>query len=92
MGSGGASLLSNLEGHQYRRSGQAGVLRSRYGVTSKAHGAQFAITTRTCDWGADYADVFGQVEQGLEVLQEAANYGNAAKVMIVDCGVVLTSL
>ncbi|XP_069176992.1 uncharacterized protein [Procambarus clarkii] len=86
-GEGGAPLLPFLQG-QYRESGRAGAVWSRY-VLGGPRSAQFAIITRDLQGGHQWPYVFGDVVSGLDVVRAAVNHSDITEVTVVDCGVVL---
>ncbi|XP_069192259.1 uncharacterized protein [Procambarus clarkii] len=86
-GKGGAPLLPDLQG-QYRESGQAGAVLTRWGPGSQ-RSAQFAIITRGFQDGYQWSYVLGDVVSGLDVVRAAVNHSDITEVTVVDCGVVL---
>ncbi|KAK8399275.1 hypothetical protein O3P69_003415 [Scylla paramamosain] len=57
--------------------------------TSGSLNAQFAISTRDLSSPAKSGNVFGKVEFGLDILQNAAKCDTVTHIRIVDCGVVI---
>lgn len=84
-GSGGAPLLSELQGG-HRKTGAAGSVWARWEVEGP-RSAQFAITTRECH--GTIPRVFGTVEEGMSVLRQAVNVIGRKRVTIDECGVVV---
>nr|XP_045607518.1 tripartite motif-containing protein 5-like isoform X2 [Procambarus clarkii] len=90
-GRGGASLLPDLQG-DYRRGGFAGTVWSPcwWPEGPEDHrSAQFGISTRDRTDGQRWPGVFGNVENGLDVVRAATNHSDIKEVTIVDCGIVL---
>lgn len=89
-GSGGAPLTRGLNMHEkiYERKFVAGIVWARYDVTDGPKSAQFVIGTGKGN-NADVQNVFGQVQEGLDVVREAARQGDIGDVTITDCGIVL---
>ncbi|KAK8741144.1 hypothetical protein OTU49_002520 [Cherax quadricarinatus] len=86
-GRGGTPLLFDLLG-EYRRSGSAGAVWSPRQLGDLS--TQFCIITRDRTDGHQWGDVFGEVENGLDVLKAAVKLRNINEVTVVDCGLVLT--
>jgi len=88
-GSGGGALLPEFDKGRYRVSDKAGAV---CGWSSNpVNGAVFGIITRDCH-RVCWHGVFGEVMEGVEVLQEAVQHRDIKEVTVVDCGVVLWSL
>ncbi|XP_068207622.1 uncharacterized protein [Palaemon carinicauda] len=89
-GTGGASLLPDLgRGGEYWRQQVSGSVMAA-GSWGDACSAQFIISTKSPGLLAQRDDtIFGQVENGLEVLNAAISETRITQVNVTDCGIMI---
>lgn len=87
-GKGKTELLDHPD-EKYRKSGKCGTVASMW---CKNKGGQFFITTRDRTDGGVWVYVIGEVENGLEVVREAANLSDIKQATVMDCGAVVPFL
>ncbi|XP_066951492.1 uncharacterized protein [Macrobrachium rosenbergii] len=88
-GTGGASLLPGLKrgGEYWRRQVSGSVMAA--GSWGDACSAQFIISTRNPGSAQRDDTIFGQVEDGLPVLNAAIKDGRITRVNVTDCGIMI---
>ncbi|KAK7015541.1 hypothetical protein SK128_028107 [Halocaridina rubra] len=92
-GTGGAPLFTGLDpwDNIYYRRPKSGAVSARFWDKNGPNIAQFAIKTSNVNNKLYARAVFGQVSEGLELINLAAKQNDIRQVKIEDCGVILPS-